>query len=223
MGVFLKIVLRFGLAILTAYISGCVATQEGPAIVGDAKARAGSHHLYRCYKGKKANPSKYHEKCNKQLLMVGTVSAFREFDEAEYLAFYRKYLELANLVHPGEESSVSLEAFRQEFAGWTMLKWKYLPLGSLYDDALVPKKLRWHIDFPSSTATVLYQGEGDLLLARSNPDGFFVVESVLCSGKSGLCGYQQGIFDANTGSELDHNLDPKSGGKRFAIESYNPP
>ena len=76
-------------SIITAL--GCVPTKEGPGVIGDQKARAGSHHLYKCHQNLKAKPSKYHEKCNKQLLIVGRASAFREFNEAEYSKFYRKY------------------------------------------------------------------------------------------------------------------------------------
>ena len=191
-------------------------------MIGGQATRAGSHHLYKCYKGQKKNPSRYHEKCNKQLLIIGRASAFREFDESDYSEFYRKYLELANLIHPGKEPTTSPEAFQQKFAGWTMLSWRNVAFGNVYEDVLVPKELRWDINFPSSMATVVYAGTGDLLLARSNPDGFFIVERVLCRGRSGDCGHPKGIFDAKTGSELDFNLDRIDGGKRILVESYDP-
>jgi hypothetical protein len=223
----LKLKVRFGLVVFALSILGCVATQEGVAIVGTPTTRYGSIHLYSCHKNLESSPKGSPEKCNKQLIIIGKASAFREFESADYSKFYKHYLELANLINPEGEPSLSFEQFSQEFAGWTRLKWKEIVLaGDFYEDALVTKKLRWVIDFPSSTATILYQGEGDLVLARSNPDGFFVIESVLCredqdSGR-GNCGHPQGIFDAETGSEVDHNLEPVSGGKQIFVERYSP-
>lgn len=111
----------------------------------------------------------------------------------------------------GGEPAVSNEQFIAEFAGWSRLKFFGVPgVLSGYEDVLVPQRLRWRIDFPSSAATILYQGSGDLVLARTNTDGFFVVNKVLCQEGADFqsCArhYPQGIFDAISGAQVDISM-----------------
>jgi hypothetical protein len=147
-----------------------------------------------------------------QLILIGTVSAFRPFDKRSIEEYYSSYTEFSALVHPGSAPAIGFGEFRKSFSGWTNLKYFTVPaVTGFYEDALVPVGLTEQIKFPSSLGIVMVQEAGDLLAARTNADGFYVVESVLCKDGSAYveCAkqYKKGIFDGATGAQLYRNLE----------------
>jgi hypothetical protein len=192
--------------------------QEGPAFAG--AAQFGSNHWYLCHKNQKntqAEVGTIAQTCNRELILIGRVSAFREFEGADASEFYQEYREFVTKIGAGAAPRVSYQQFNTEFAGWTRLKFFGVPgvIGG-YEDILVPQRLRWEIDFPSSAATVLYQGSGDLVAAKTNADGFFVAYKVLClenvNFQSCSKNYPSGVFDATTGAQLSTSMEPVEGG-----------
>lgn len=154
-----------------------------------------------------------------RLILVGEVSSFRRFDDATKAKYYDSYEKFARAVHPGEPAAVSAEQFQQLFEGWTNLRY-----GPRYDDALVPFSLRGEVGFPSPVGVFLVQSTGDLVAARSNDDGFYVVDTVLCKDDSGYSAcakqYVMGVFDAGSGVELDGELRPRNAGNAIDVGSY---
>ena len=154
-----------------------------------------------------------------RLILVGEVSSFRKFDDATSSKYYDSYVEFAHDVHPDAGATVTLEQFKEQFEGWTRLRYS-----QHYRDALVPFELGGDVRFPSPAGVFWGQATGDLVAARSNADGFYIVERVLCrdDAEYSACAdqYVKGVFDSSTGFELDGKLRPKNAGKTIDINSY---
>ena len=94
-----------------------------------------------------------------------------------------------------------------------------------YDYALVPADMQADIHFPSAFGTLMVQETGDLIVAKSNQDGYFLIADVLCEDAEGFAScaskYRKGLFDATTGKELSaSSLKPKESGHRIDILNY---
>jgi hypothetical protein len=90
---------------------------------------------------------------------------------------------------------------------------------------LVPSDIQATIRFPSVFGTLMVQESGDLVVAKSNEDGYFLIVGVLCKDLEDYADcagkYRKGLFDATTGSELScSSLEPKESGHRIDIASY---
>jgi hypothetical protein len=199
-------------------LTGCVAMQEGPGFTGSAQF--GSNHWYLCHKNEenaKGEAESIAQVCNRELILIGRASAFREFEGVDVSEFYNDYKEFAVMIGSDSFPEVSYEKFNAEFAGWTRLKVFSIPgiFGS-YEDVLVPQRLRGKIDFASSAETILYQGTGDLVAAKTNADGFFVAYKVLCEEdvnfQSCVKNHPTGVFDATTGVQVTRSMKPAEGG-----------
>lgn len=210
-------------AAATMALVGCVALKEGPAL--SSEAQFGSNHWYLCHKKQKTRENEVGSivrNCNKPLILIGRASAFREFKGEDANKFYEKYKKYVSKIHPDGAPEISAQEFSSEYAGWSMLK-GYGISGAVagYEDVLITRKLRWYIDFPSSTATILYQGSGDLVAAATNPDGFFVTYKVLCQEDVDFraCAkkYPIGVFDATTGIQVDRSMEPIENGKSILM------
>lgn len=162
----------------------------------------------------------------RELILVGTVSSLRRFNERSSARFYDSYAEFVEKMRPGSAASVSLTELRETFAGWTNLKSFTVPLlMGIYRDVLIPKNIAEEIYFPAPASVFLVQEAGDLLAAKTNGDGFFVVDARLCANGTGYtrCAreYKKGLFDAKTGERLDFgSLEPEENAVRIDLQSY---
>lgn len=157
----------------------------------------------------------------RELILVGRVSAFREFNAGNVEDYYAAYAAFAARIHPGEAPAYSASDVREQFSGWTKLRYA----SGHYEDALVPSGLTARVVFPSVVGTFLIQQSGDLVVARSNHDGYFVISGVLCAVGEGYekCArqYRSGWYDATTGQELSaSSLEPVESGHRIDIVDY---
>ena len=193
---------------------GCAATQEGLYVGETPKI------------GAEALVENRQPDVAKELILIGATSAFRPFNEANIQEYYSSYEKFSAQIHPNSPPAIDFDEFRDSFSGWTNLKYFSLPIVAgfflpiptgLYEDALVPNGLSEQIKFPSSAGTILVQEAGDLLAARTNSDGFYIVKKILCKDVPGYfeCAkqYEKGVFDGITGVELDSNLKKKAYGK----------
>lgn len=205
-------------------LTGCVAMQEGPVFA--SAAQFGSNHWYFCHENEenaKGELESINPVCNRELILIGRASAFREFEGADASEFYNDYKEFAVMISSDSAPEVSYNQFNTEFAGWTRLKFFSIPgIVGGYEDVLVPQRLRGKIDFPSSAETILYQGSGDLVAAKTNADGFFVAYKVLCQEdvnfQSCAKNYPTGFFDATTGAQVTTSMKPAAGGKTLPAQ-----
>jgi len=170
--------------------------------------------------------NQYSEDVPSDLVLIGTVSAFRPLTDKNTQDIYAKYLAFSKQIHPDTPPDYSQEEFRDKFAGWTALKTMTIPLvmGN-YDYALVPTGMEQAIQFPSSFGTFMIQETGDLLAARINSDGYFIVKQVLCRDGNGYTdcakNYHKGLFDGRTGKELHtKKLTPMDSGKRIDPKTF---
>ena len=209
--------LQAAIAAVSVLVSGCTVTNEGltagrPQPGESAIVESRKQQGYRVQAGIDVFMPP-------RLILVGEISSFRRFDDATKATYYDSYEKFARAVHPGEPAAVSPEQFQQLFEGWTKLKY-----GPRYEDALVPFSLRGEVSFPSPVGVFLVQSTGDLVAARSNADGFYVVDTVLCKDDSGYSAcakqYVMGVFDAGSGVELDGELRPRKVGKAIDVGSY---
>jgi len=81
------------------------------------------------------------------------------------------------------------------------------------------------IRFPSAFGTVMVQESGDLVIAKNNEDGYFLIADVLCEDAEDFAScaskYRKGLFDATTGNELScSTLTPKKSGHRIDTSNY---
>ena len=161
-----------------------------------------------------------------ELIQIGKVSAFRPITEKNFDDIYSKYVEFAARMNPETSSSLTEVEFREQIAGWTKLKTITVPLlFSGYDYALVPNNVRDEIIFSDSFRTVMVQDSGDLVAAKTNADGYFLVVEKLCQEGYGYfeCSgqYEMGLFDASTGEELSYgSLKPKKSGERIDPQTF---
>jgi len=160
------------------------------------------------------------------LILIGKVSAFRPLSSKNTEEIYAEYVDFASRLNPGRPVSLSAEEFGREIAGWTKLKTFSVPMiVSNYEFALVPIGLHEKIYYPSGFGTVMVQDSGDLVAARINVDGYFLVDKILCKEQSdySACAdnYYKGLFNGATGEELDYKtLTPEDSGKQIDPASY---
>ena len=214
---------RLSIISLLILLGGCV-SQEGVTIVPSAK---GAEHIIIQREQAIETGDRDPADVPTNIILVGTVSAFRAFDDAdEANKFYEDYVDFAEELHPGGAPEYTAEEFREAIAGWTKVKFFTVPLVvGLYDYALVPVAIREDIRFPSGFGTFMVQEAGDMLAARTNDDGYFVVRELLCKDGEGYAecaeNYEKGIFDGVTGEELHSTkLVPKPDGDRIDPDTY---
>jgi hypothetical protein len=142
------------------------------------------------------------------VIAVGRVTVFRPFSRDEADAYYSEYVGFSEKLSPKLAPTYSKEEFRSTFAGWTRLKVYESALGMVikYRRVLVPKELQEGIQYVPVLGGQ-FGVDGDLLAARMNTDGFFVVSRSLCRKdhdyQSCADSYAWGLFDAHSGEQLD--------------------
>lgn len=164
------------------------------------------------------------------LIVVGRVTDFQaiEYDEFEsvykgqYLAFYEKW-------HGDGDPALSMGQFANTIGGFTKIAaWRFNGLGLIGAQkvtyALVPNRLEDGIQVPSVVDRFFWTGTSDLVAAKTNDDGVFVIKRVLCQEgpEFDQCskGYAKGLFEATTGTAIDEDLKPITGGPSIDIESF---
>jgi hypothetical protein len=89
---------------------------------------------------------------------------------------------------------------------------------------LVPTDLAGETQFASASGSFLFGTTGDLVAAKLDVDGLLWLERILCKDDSTYhaCAgdYEKGVFDENTGQELDRDRKPKPNGHTVNIDSY---
>ena len=156
---------------------------------------------------------------------IGTVTVFREFEIDEYEKAYARYVENFEDWGVGRGPSVSLEEFRNRYAGWTRIRVLHVPLIlGQYMAVLVHRSVVGEVEFESGVATVILDTSSDLVATVTNEDGAFVVAEMLCRDKKGYHAckdqYHRGVFDAATGRELGSKGKFKEDGYRIDVTTY---
>ena len=101
----------------------------------------------------------------------------------------------------------------------------YIPLiGSIRLRMLVSADRAHNTRFASAAGSFLVGATGDLVAAKLDEDGLLWLDRVLCKGDNNYqtCSrdYEKGIFDENTGQELDRDRKPKRNGLVINVQSY---
>ena len=160
-----------------------------------------------------------------EAIAIGTVTVFREYEGDDYEKAYTRYVENFEDWGVARGPSVSLEQFKDRYAGWSRIKGFHIPLvGAAYIPVLVHRSVVGEIEFESGVSTVLLATSSDLVATISNEDGAFVLAKMLCRDTKGYHAckdqYHRGIFDAATGRELDGKGKFKEDGYRIDLTTY---
>jgi hypothetical protein len=159
------------------------------------------------------------------ILIIGTTGPFRAVTDKQREEFYRSYVAFAAQWHPGELPRLDAPAFQAKLAGWASIQTSSVPgIMSWRTRVLVPAGVAHDIEFASAAGSFMFGTTGDLVVARGDADGLVWLERVLCrdDGTYRDCvkNYRSGVFDENTGVELDRHRRPKVDGAAVDVTSY---
>jgi len=159
------------------------------------------------------------------ILIIGTAGPFRDVSDEERAEFYRSYVAYAAKWHPGTAPRLDAAAFQEKLAGWTSVQTSGVPgIMSWRSRVLVPASVAHDAKFASAAGSFLFGTTGDLVAARGDYDGLVWLDRVLCrdDGSFRACArnYRSGIFDENTGRELDRHRKPKPDGAVVDVSTY---
>jgi hypothetical protein len=159
------------------------------------------------------------------ILIIGTTGPFRPVNDQERVEFYRSYVAFAAKWHPGEPPRLDSAAFQDKLAGWASIETSGVPgVMSWRSRVLVPAGVARDTQFASAAGSFMFGTTGDLVVARQDYDGLVWLERVLCrddkSYRDCAGNFQAGIFDENTGIELDRHRKPKADGAAVDVTSY---
>jgi hypothetical protein len=159
------------------------------------------------------------------ILAIGTTGPLRNIENKERANFYTGYLKAAEKWHPGVPAALSEAEYQQKLAGWASVQISGIPgIVSTRIRVLVPAALAQDTQFASAAGSFLVGTTGDLVAAKLDVDGLLWLDRVLCKDDSTYhaCAqdYEKGIFDENTGQELDGDRKPKPNGRVVNVASY---
>jgi len=160
------------------------------------------------------------------ILIVGTTGPLRTLDDQQREEFYQAYKAYQAQAHPGEPPSLRPVQFQEKLAGWASIQTAGVPLvGSLRSRALVPASVAHDARFASAAGSFLFGTTADLVAARSDRDGLVWIDRVLCDKadrtfESCAEKYQSGVFDEETGRELEGDRKPKANGEWVDVSTY---
>jgi len=160
-----------------------------------------------------------------ELIVVGNVSACRKFDDQELDRVFRQYRGYVYRLSPDQPPKLDREGFARKYSGWSRLKTFSIPgFFGTYKNVIIPGDLASSIQFSSSVGTLLAQGTGALVVARTTKEGLFVIVGQLCAEDSDYsdCSekFRRGTFDGVTGWELDDELKVKELARRIDTETF---
>jgi hypothetical protein len=158
-------------------------------------------------------------------LIIGTTGPFRPVSDQERAEFYRSYVAFAANWHPGKPPRLDAAAFQDKLAGWASIETSGVPgIMSWRSRVLVPSRAASDTRFASAAGSFMFGTTGDLVVARQDYDGLTWLELVLCRDdktyRDCAKNYQSGVFDENTGIELDRNRKAKDHGAIVDVTSY---
>jgi hypothetical protein len=159
------------------------------------------------------------------VLIVGTTGPLRTLDDTQRDEFYRGYAAAAARPQPGGPPVLTAAEFKEKIAGWASMQTFSIPLVmNLRYRVLVPTAVAQDAHFASAAASFVFGASGDLVAARSDPDGLLWIDRVLCKADRSYAAcaqkYAIGVFDENTGRELGRDYKPKPDGEWVDISSY---
>ena len=201
------------LFLVSFFMTGCVVKQEGIGF-GSFTSKYKSIEFEKCQsKG-----------CPEEVVIIGNVSAYRDIDE-DINGEYSEYSKAALKFLIDKPVNLTEEEFTKLVAGWTMLQFFNIPLvGASYAGVLIDNTEQMEIKYPNSAEVILVQATGDLVAAKSNSDGVFFIDKQLCvkDDKYKECkeSYMRGIFNAQSGGQLDRKFNEKENGKNINTETY---
>ena len=203
---------HFVLILIVVLFSGCSVHKEGISLGGFGH-KFSSIEIDKCESAG----------CPEKVIIIGTVSALRKIGDDE--SIYAAYVKASKKFKGEEELVLNRGDFRKTIAAWTLTQTFHIPLvGAYYKSVFIPQHLLPEITFPSTAETFLVQGTGDLVSAYSNEDGVYLVDRLLCKTnrnfKSCKSKYRRGIFDGNTGKELNGKYVVLPLGKKIDINTY---
>lgn len=158
-------------------------------------------------------------------IMVGEVGSLIETNKGKMQEAYNAYRKVFT-DHYSDLKPDTLEKFEDDMSALVFLEFYGVPL--LYTRATpisVPSQMLKEIEFPSTASRILLKTTGDLVMASDYEGELTTIKKVLC--KKSLpdfaqCSnqYEKGVFDINTGEELDILAKPIEGGKRIDVTTY---
>jgi hypothetical protein len=159
------------------------------------------------------------------VLVIGTTGPLRMIEEKQRGGFYAAYVKAAGQWHPGEPPAMDATAFQEKLAGWASVQTFGIPgIGGVRARMLVPATVVHEARFASAAGSFLFGTTGDLVVAKSDPDGLLWLERVLCrdDGSYHACAksYQAGVYDQNTGQALGRDRKPKANGATVDVVTY---
>jgi hypothetical protein len=159
------------------------------------------------------------------ILVIGTTGPLRTIEDKDRGSFYAAYLNASQLWHPGQPPAMDAVRFQDKLAGWASVQISGIPgIASIRLKVLVPASIAREARFASAAGSFLFGTTGDLVAAKGNGDGLLWVERILCRDDSNYhaCAkaYQKGIFDENTGQELDRDRKPKPDGDLVNVSNF---
>lgn len=219
-------------------LAGCAVTREGVRVGGGGagsgasaesqidKARTQAEQNARSSVAKEAASDALTAELKTGVIVVGEAGPLRKLSESDRKAFYKDYVKMSEMWHPGKPASLSEAQFVAMAGGWSTMETFSIPgLVKMTLPALVHVSDIDSIGFASTMGAFLAGTTGDLVAAESNADGALVITQVLCSDKSPdyrACAkqYEKGRFDIMGGRELDRHAKPKEGGVRIDVKTY---
>ena len=159
------------------------------------------------------------------VIAVGTVSAYREIAPNNAESEYKEYAKSFERWEVDRQPDLGLEDFSSSIRGWTRVKVFQVPMVlSTYFRVLVPREGVEDVQFEPTISTFLFQSGRDLVAARTNSDGAFVIEALLCKDQPGYyeCTkrYKYGLFDSETGQKLRLDFKRADGGPWIDPETF---
>jgi hypothetical protein len=149
------------------------------------------------------------------VLIVGTTGPLRTLNDTLRDELYRDYIAAVSRSHPGEQPVLTAAQFEEKIAGWASIQ---------RHRVLVSTNVAQDTRFASTAASFVFGAGGDLVAARSEGDGLLWIDRVLCKADRSYdaCAekYAIGVFDEDTGRELDRRHKPKVDGEWVDISSY---
>jgi len=157
------------------------------------------------------------------ILIVATTGRLRTVDDKQREELYRAYASAASVRHPGEAPALAPESFQRRLAGRASIQIFGGPLLGRRVNVLVPANGSQDRRFASDTGSFLFAA-GDLVAARGDRDGAVWLDRVLCRGDRSFQAcvekYQAGVFDEETGRELEGDRKPKANGEWVDVSTY---
>jgi hypothetical protein len=211
------------LAAVISLVAGCAVSKDG---IGFAQRAPSSSQIDQTREQLQRNEvSSAPADAVPGILIIGTTGPFRPVGDQERAEFYRSYVAFAAKWHPGEPPRLDSAAFQDRLSGWASIETSGVPgVISWRSRVLVPASAARDTRFASAAGSFMFGTTGDLVVARQDFDGLIWLERVLCRDdktyRDCAKNYQAGIFDENTGIELDRHRKPKADGAAVDVTSY---